>query len=90
MSMSDREIAKRLCNGAGVYRVHTVCTYPDGHPRLRGLAGEHNVTRWDIVVAPGCEEALKSVRLHYEVDGAVVKRIYSCNHIGDVTVGGGV
>lgn len=78
-----------------VYRVHTVVTYPDGHPiREKAIrdSGQHwkeheiNATKWDIVIAPGVEQACEVVRGHYEADGVIVKRIYSLNHFGDVTL----
>lgn len=32
--------------------------------------------------------AVYRVRAHYEMDGVKIKRIYSLNHIGDVTLEG--
>lgn len=78
-----------------VYRVHTVLTYPAGHPvhnKAIKEAGQYwkdrevNVTKWDMVIANGVEEACAAVRKNYESDGVIVKRIYSLNHIGDVTL----
>jgi hypothetical protein len=79
-----------------VYRVHVVMTYPEGHvfktrqgDKIAGIAGkDHNVTMWEIVLATGCEEAMRAVRDKWAGTGADVKRIYSLNHIGDITVVG--
>lgn len=77
------------------YRVHTVITYLSGHPiRERAIrdAGQHwkereiNATKWDVVVANDCEDALRLVRVHYSVPRVQVKRIYSLNHMGDITI----
>jgi len=78
-----------------VYRVHTVVTYPDGHPvRAKAIkdAGQYwkerdiNQTMWNIVIAEGVEQACAAIRKHYVSEGVIVKCIYSLNHLGDVSI----
>jgi len=78
-----------------VYRVHTVINHPPGstiYESAKRQGGEYwkdhdiNSTKWDIVIAPDVETACAAVRKHHEAEGSVIKRIYSLNHFGDVTI----
>jgi hypothetical protein len=59
-----------------VYKVCTMITAKAGN----------TVTKWDMVVANGCEVARENVRLSYAGKGVIIKRILSLESIGDVTI----
>jgi len=76
-------------NVIGIYRVHSVLRYPEYEvvsekiPRPRV---PHHCTVWDIVPACGVDHALDQVRRKHARERHPIVRIYSFNHLGDVTV----
>lgn len=63
-----------------IFRIHSVVRYRE-HEKPEATR-PHHVTRWDIVLANDIEEALAKVKARYDE----IVRIYSANHLGDVTI----
>ncbi len=74
----------------GIYRVHSVVRFPEyekgGAKASDNARIKHVVTVWDIVPASDVDHALAQIRSKHMRDGHIIERIYSFNHLGDLTV----